>query len=33
MTLTQYFPFYPSIDSDKFYQELYELKEFNELKG
>lgn len=33
MTLTQYFPFYPSIDSDKFYQELYQLKEFNELKG
>ena len=32
MSLTQYFPAYPNIDSDKFYQELYQLKEFNELK-
>ena len=31
MSLTQYFPSYPHIDSDKFYQELYQLKEFNEL--
>lgn len=33
MSLTQYFPSYPHIDSDKFYQELYQLKEFNELGG